>query len=129
MASRIRKKIGIALGTLAVVAGGVYAITSIFGEKPYPRIDGNQLTYTNDVRPILASNCFECHGRARRKADIDLETSVELLQQYLRPGDPEESRIYLALLGKGMERMPPEKKLSSREIEVIRAWIEAGAKP
>ena len=49
---------------------GAIAGANCFAETPAPTID-----FTRDVRPILAANCFKCHGPdpVNRKADLRLD--------------------------------------------------------
>ncbi len=95
---------------------------------------GADIEFNRDIRPILAENCFACHGpdSAARKASLRLDVrdqAVEMLA--IVPGKPDEShlleRIFEADVAK---RMPPEKshkKLTDVQKETLKKWIAAGA--
>ena len=90
------------------------------------------LTFEKDVRPILKTHCFHCHGEdGEKKAGLDVRLA-RFLQQggdagpALLAGKPNES-LLVEVLESG--EMPKEKpKLPDHEIATIRAWIEQGAK-
>jgi hypothetical protein len=95
--------------------------------------------FNRDVRPILADNCFSCHGpdKARRKAKLRLDTRDGLFSAIetrypIVPGQPEKSEVYRRLITHDPDdRMPKSKTgeaLSPRQIDVIKRWIEQGAK-
>jgi cytochrome c553 len=46
----------------------------------------SSLTYTTDVRPILASDCVSCHGPSTRAAGIDLSTYAAVMRT-VTPGN------------------------------------------
>jgi hypothetical protein len=93
-----------------------------------------ELEYNRDIRPILAENCFACHGpdSASRKADLRLdqrEPAIEL--GAIDPGRPENSELIARLLTEDPELMmpPPETKktLTPEQKELLGRWIAAGA--
>ncbi|MBI4604298.1 MAG: DUF1549 domain-containing protein, partial [Planctomycetes bacterium] len=93
-----------------------------------------KLEYNRDVRPILAENCFPCHGpdSASRKADLRLDRREAALEAgAFEPGKPEESELVKRIDSSDPEeRMPPpasKKALKDGQREVLRRWIEAGA--
>src|SRR5260370_32280599 len=52
--------------------------------------------YNRDIRPILAENCFACHGpdSAARKANLRLDQrEVALKKKAFVPGKPDESEM------------------------------------
>src|SRR5215470_12202847 len=116
--------------------GGVSAQNSSAGGANDRPIDFNW-----DVRPILAENCFLCHGQseASRQAALRLDQAdtayAELKNKPGRhaivPGKPEESelvrRITAATAG---SRMPPpaaNKVLTETQVATLKKWIEEGA--
>ncbi len=102
--------------------------------QPAPRT----VEFNRDIRPILAENCFLCHGPAKstRKADLrfDHEDSAKEDRggyQAIVPGKPAESaliqRVTATDNGKVMPPPSTNKKLSPRQIELLRQWIAEGA--
>ena len=98
-----------------------------------------KVDYNRDVRPILARNCFACHGQdeAKRAKGLRLDhrdSAVKPLKNgdlALVPGDPESSELIARIteLDDTM-RMPPRKagnRLTPAEVGVLRRWIEQGA--
>jgi hypothetical protein len=95
--------------------------------------------FNRDIRPILSDNCFACHGpdKNQRKADLRLDTEEGALADRgdSRPivrGKPDQSELIRRVTAKAKgERMPPAKfgkQLTSRQVTLLRRWIEQGAK-
>ncbi|MBC7853775.1 MAG: PSD1 domain-containing protein [Pirellulaceae bacterium] len=89
-------------------------------------------SFETDIRPLLAAKCFRCHGPEVQKGELSLNSKERLLKggeggEILVPGKPEESRLYEMVL-KG--EMPSDKKnpFSEKEAELLKRWIEGGAK-
>lgn len=90
------------------------------------------VSFTRQVRPILAAHCFRCHDTQTRKAELTLDNPAGIQRggesgPVIVAGKPAESRLF-ELIHEG--QMPPEdetERLSASDIEVIRRWIEAGA--
>ena len=96
--------------------------------------DRLKLEYNRDVRPILAENCFACHGpdSAARKADLRLDRRDEAIKSgAIAPGDAEGSELFARINAKDpKEVMPPPattKKLSQEQKDVLTRWIADGA--
>ena len=91
-----------------------------------------KLTFEADVRPILKTHCFHCHGEGEKlKGDVDLRLRRLMAEKktdegrVLVPGNVKGS-LLLKLVKDG--DMPKgEKKLSAAEIGVIEKWIASGA--
>ena len=102
--------------------------------------DSRGTSYARDVRPILAEHCFQCHGpdERKRKARTRLDTAAGLSalgserRRIAEPGDVETSELWLRVTsGEDLERMPPAehgRRLETQEFEVLRRWIESGAR-
>ncbi len=89
-------------------------------------------SFETDIRPLFAAKCFRCHGPDVQKGELALNTKERLLKggeggEILVAGKPEESRLYELVL-KG--EMPNDKKnpFTAKETELLRRWIEGGAK-
>jgi hypothetical protein len=95
--------------------------------------------YNFDVRPILSDNCFACHGpdRENQKGGLRLDLRDAATQPAksgetaIVPGIPDASTLISRILSTDAEEvMPPpksHKKLSKRQIEILRQWIASGA--
>lgn len=82
---------------------------------------------------IVAPNCAtsSCHSAVAQAADVrldDPDTAYDVLvaRQFVIPGDPG-STLLLLLEGDERRRMPPDAPLPAADIDLVRAWIEAGA--
>ena len=95
--------------------------------------------YNHDVRPILANNCYACHGpdAKSRQADLRIDTKAGAFSEpggypVIVPGKPEESELHLRIASNDDNyRMPPadfNKTLTPAQIDVITQWIRDGAK-
>src|SRR5688500_10396295 len=85
------------------------------------------------AKAILEAKCLTCHGDARM-SDLDLRDRATILKGGKRgpalvPGKAEESLLYKAVRRDGDLQMPPGKTpLTAAEVNVLRDWINAGAK-
>jgi len=84
------------------------------------------------VRPLLAENCFSCHGPAKQKSGLRLDSLQSLRKggengQTLSPGEPEASLLIKAIRYDGQIKMPPKGKLRPQAIEVLTTWVRMGA--
>ena len=87
--------------------------------------------FTNDILPILNSNCAMsgCHDAITHKDDVEL-TGYNKIRKEVDPGRASESKLYKVLIEKIDKRMPPlpMAALSPAQITMIRTWINQGAK-
>lgn len=95
--------------------------------------------FNRDVRPILSSRCFQCHGPDDevRKAGLRLDrrdTAMATLKSGRRaivPGKAAESELIRRVTAMDESQMPPAKtgkRLNETEIGLLRRWIDQGAK-
>ncbi len=91
--------------------------------------------YLRDVKPILASNCFACHGAKVQMAGLRLDTGASILKGSMTgpvviPGKSAQSELIAALADReGKPRMPFQKPpLAEGQIALLKAWIDEGAK-
>jgi Protein of unknown function (DUF1549)/Protein of unknown function (DUF1553)/Planctomycete cytochrome C len=124
--------VGLASHALAQGTSGSHAIVS---EKPVSK----SIQYNRDVRPILAENCFSCHGfdGGSREAGLRLDTREGATVQLdsgttaIVPGDPQTSELYLRVVSEDEDTvMPPhhsKKRLNDKQKEILKSWIEEGA--
>ena len=109
--------------------------TFTFGEGPSSEI----IEFNRDIRPILSENCFTCHGpdEGQRQVGLRLDTRQGIFADrggyhVVVPGDPPNSRIFQKISAENRAlRMPPlwaNRELTNEQIDLIRRWIEQGAK-
>jgi hypothetical protein len=85
------------------------------------------------VRPVLAEHCQKCHGEKKQWGGLRLDSRQALLAggengPVIVPGQPEQSRLIRAVRQTDDElSMPPEGKLTDRQIADLAKWIEWGA--
>ena len=106
--------------------------------KARPLAAAEPLRFGRDVLPILATNCFSCHGpdEKNRKAGLrlDVETEAKAIRRSgfaIAPNQPEKSLILTRLTSTEPDAvMPPpssHKQVTPAQIEIIRRWITEGA--
>lgn len=110
-------------------------VSAVMADEPLPKT----VDFNRDIRPILSDTCFHCHGpdKAKRKADLRFDTEAGAFadlggHRAIEPGNLAKSEMYQRLIAQDEnERMPPVKsgrKVTPRQIELIRLWIQQGAK-
>jgi Planctomycete cytochrome C len=99
----------------------------------------NKVSYRDQVKPILAANCLECHtpplGAGYTASGLDLSTYDGLMKgtkfgPVIVPGNTLSSTLLILIEGKAHPtlRMPHGKApLKPKEIETIKRWVEQGA--
>ena len=92
------------------------------------------ILYNRDIRPILADNCFACHGpdSASRKADLRLDQAdAAAAMKAIIPQKPDESSVIHRINSTNAdELMPPpatKKSLTPRQKDLLKRWIAQGA--
>lgn len=83
--------------------------------------------FNRDIRPILADNCFHCHGpdKAKRKAELRLDSPESATaRQLIVPGKPIDSELYQRITARdAAKRMPPQgsnRSLNDAQIAMIK---------
>src|ERR1700760_472122 len=92
--------------------------------------------YTQNVLPILKTNCYRCHGAPNHRGGLTMDTQADLMKgghdgPVIVPGDPAKSLLIKLIRHEGPANdprpMPPKSKLSDADIATITAWVKAGA--
>lgn len=130
------------IGSIAVLAM-ILLYVSCQSDHNSPERIPDQVSYNYDIRPILSDKCFNCHGpdAKKREAGLRLDIGAEAfkaLQEHpnkhaIVPGKPEQSELYLRITSKDTGLQMPSIKsrlprLTQHEIDLIKKWIEQGAK-
>ncbi len=97
-------------------------------------LDGAEIQFNRDIRPIFSENCFACHGpdANARQASLRLDRrEVAVARGAISPGDPASSKLVTRVLSDSdVLRMPPAysgKTLSERQKDVLAEWVRQGA--
>ena len=98
------------------------------------------VSFNKDVRPILAANCYACHGPDRNRRQRELRLDLEEVataplpsgQVAVVPGHPETSALVRRITDPDEQKRMPhvssgKPRLSAAEIEMLRRWIQEGA--
>ena len=113
------------VGSLLLLAGPARA------EEP--------IEFNRDIRPLLADNCFACHGpdEAKREAELRLDRRDSALAELptgsraIVPSDSEASELVARVRSEDPDlRMPPAdsgKSLTPEQIELLTRWVAHGA--
>lgn len=93
------------------------------------------IDYDRDVKPILKSKCFGCHGPKQAQSGLRLDLRQNALRGgdygvVIVPGRASDSELIHRLTGSSAGvTMPPddEPPVDEQEIATLRAWIDQGA--
>jgi len=88
--------------------------------------------FEKSIRPVLANNCFECHGTRKHKAGLRLDSRDAMLAggesgPAIVPGHPEKSLLVKAIHYRDETKMPPKGQLRAGDIVALTKWIQQGA--
>lgn len=106
-------------------------------DRLYPTRVPEKLDFARDVRPIIESQCLECHNSkdAGRNAGLNLETRHLAMTSgrqppVLRPGDPKNSLFIQALrldVVHPISMPPAPDKIWDARLQILEKWIRDGA--
>jgi mono/diheme cytochrome c family protein len=124
------------LSRIAIALAGLVATAGALGANTAAPIDFNR-----HIRPIFSDNCFACHGpdENKRKAGLRLDLreaafkKLDSGERAIVSGKPEQSALLkvISLPSEHDDHMPPVKTgkhLSTAQIDLLRRWIEQGAR-
>jgi hypothetical protein len=125
-----------AAALLGAAAGCHHAQPIDNSQRGAQRVDFNQ-----DVQPILASNCFSCHGPdpEMRKAGLRLDLEESAFRKRpghpdaIVPGHPEQSELIKRIESTDPHHLMPQtslgeaKPMKAADIAVLKEWIKEGA--
>ena len=90
--------------------------------------------FEENVRPILAENCHQCHGAQKQNNGLRLDTRAAVDKggdygKVIEQGNPDASKLIKAIRHEaGVEPMPREgKRLPDEAIHALEEWVRQGA--
>jgi len=88
--------------------------------------------FEKKVRPILAAHCVSCHGAAKQKGGLRLDSKAGFTAGaqngvLLKPGNPDSSLLIQVVRYDGDIKMPQKGKLPDADIATLTAWVKGGA--
>ena len=89
--------------------------------------------FETKVRPLLAENCYSCHGPDKAKADLHLDDLNLVLKggqsgPALVVGKPDESLMIKAVRRTDPDfAMPPKEALTGDQVAILEKWVTMGA--
>ena len=130
--------------TLLLIAGALLATVAGCKGRQSGLADSRsrqQLDFNQDVQPILASNCFSCHGPdpEMRKAGLRLDLEESAFQRRpgkpdaIIPGYPESSELIKRIESNDPHYLMPQsaqgeaKPMRPQDIALLKRWIAEGA--
>ena len=88
-----------------------------------------EVDFHRDVKPILESRCYPCHGASQQMGGLRFDQRQSALRAAIVPGKSAESkvidRITSATEGVRMPLTGPP--LSADQIHILKLWIDTGA--
>ena len=125
-------------GLVVTLATGGPALAASTPPAPAAAVptEAPRLAFNKDVRPILADNCYTCHGPDRNRRQRGLRLDREEVakaplasgQVAIVPGHPEKSALFLRITNPDEQKRMPhissgKDRLSAAQIETLRRWI------
>lgn len=117
------------LVSIAVFLVSAYAVFTT-SKTATTVVSHNEVSYTNDIRPLLENRCGSCHMGWFATEGLNMESYESLMKgsqdgPVIVPGDAHASLIVKKLTSGQMPKRGP--KLTSTQIQLISDWINAGA--
>jgi hypothetical protein len=97
-------------------------------------IPSSNISYSLHIQPVFNSKCAlsGCHDDASKQGGLSLTSWQNTTSnfQIVFPGNPDASKLVLAVEGRTTSPMPPPGRwpLTRSQIEAIRIWVKEGAK-
>lgn len=121
------------------VMGGLLAGLGLISVWGCQRAEEPEVSYSQDVRPILEKNCLECHvegGSGYEASGFSMASYEDLMKgtkfgPVVKPADSFTSALTMLVEGRADAsiQMPHGKDpLTEEEIATLKIWIDQGAR-
>ncbi len=110
----------------------IFAVPLVAADAQPPNATRESEFFETKVRPLLLEKCVSCHGDAKQKGALRLDSRQALLKggdngPVLVPGEPQKSALIRVVHYNGEIKMPPAGKLKPDEIAALEQWVKNGA--
>jgi hypothetical protein len=111
----------------------IFALTAAVAAADSPPTAEQLRFFEATIRPLLVENCQKCHGPAKQFNGFRVDSREALIKggdtgPAVMPGLPDESLLIRAVRHVDEDlKMPPEKKLSDKQVSDLVKWVEMGA--
>jgi mono/diheme cytochrome c family protein len=127
------RRAALLLAGLAIQRFIAVATIATAGELPAPV--ARKIDFTQDLQPLFAERCFDCHGEKKQESGFRADSREALLKggdngPSIVVGKSAESILVqvLADAHEDIAAMPKKKeKFTAEQIDLVRAWIDQGA--
>jgi hypothetical protein len=128
---------GCKMGVLLYLAAGPALYGADLQTNQFPAVAAEKIDFDRDIRPIMETSCWRCHGPLKPRSQFRLDNRSSALKggddntNDIVPGDSSQSMLihYVSRQVPDME-MPPTGKgdpLTPAQISRLSAWIDQGA--
>ena len=129
----MNRKLQLAVLALGLGGAGLHAVSA---QNAAVKPAAAPVDFNREVRPILSDTCFTCHGpdEQQRMARLRFDTREGAFAKpgVIIPGDAAKSKLIQRITAKepALLMPPPESghKLTEKQIDVLRRWVNEGAK-
>ena len=124
---KIIRKLGVAASLILMVSLSSCYYNDVLEDITPPN---NDVSFATDIQPIFNAECASCHNGS---LDPDLSEGNSYIfitvtdPDQVVPNDADGSELYQRLIGIG-NIMPPSGALSNTDINLVKDWINQGAK-
>ncbi|HEV3385894.1 MAG TPA: DUF1549 domain-containing protein, partial [Gemmata sp.] len=107
--------------------------TSLNAADPVSKPTVEQIEFfEKKVRPLLADNCYSCHGAKKQSGGLRLDTVAGIKSGIdgvvvVVAGEPSKSKLIKAVKREGEFPMPPKSSLQPEAVATLTEWVKAGA--
>ncbi len=125
-----------ALNFSSIIVPAAFALAALFVPATARAIEDHAAAlkfFETNIRPLLADQCFKCHGEKKQKASLRLDNLHYILEggdsgPTVVPNDAGQSLLMKAVNYEDADlQMPPDNKLEPQQIADLKKWIELGA--
>lgn len=127
---------------LIVIAAGFLMAAWLRGQEPVPAKPVAPLTpaqqaeaetfFETQVRPLLVARCYDCHAADVQESGFRVDRREHLLRggeslgAAVTPEQWNQSPLLRVTRREGDIKMPPDERLSDRELDILTKWVRMG---